>query len=79
MVAHVLQHCLDDHRSFPRITAILKDSIRNKLMPHAQGGVIMVGGGEDDEVPLIELVIRKRNQTVMARAVMPSQSANGLE
>jgi hypothetical protein len=79
MVAHVLQHCLDYNRGFPWITAVLKDSVWNELMADAKRWVILIRRREDDEVPLIELVIRKRNEAVMARPIMPPQSANGLE
>jgi len=66
VLTQVIQYSLDYNRSLPRVTAVSKYSVWDKVVADAEGWVIMAGGWEDDEVPLVKLLIRERDQTVMA-------------
>ena len=57
MLAQVIEYGLDHHDSFSLVPAVLEDPIWDKLMPHAQGRIVVIGGREDDQVPLVKLMI----------------------
>src|SRR5271170_78261 len=79
MLAHMVQDCLHNNGRFPWIAPILKYSVRYKVVLYAQRGIVVVRRRENDEIPLIKLMIRECNQAVMAGPIVPAQPAYRLE
>ncbi len=66
VLAHVLQDGLDDHGRFARIPAVFKDAVGDEMMLYPERGIVVIGGRENDEIPLVKLVIGKCDEAVMA-------------
>ena len=65
MLPHMFQDGFDNDRGFTRIAAVFKDAVGDEVMLYPERGIVVIRGREDDEVPLVKLVIRKRDQAVM--------------
>src|ERR1019366_7768830 len=79
MLPHVIQNGIDDDRGFAWIPAAFEDAIRDEMMLYSQRWVVVISRRENNKVSLIELFIRKCDEAVMPRSVMPPQPPNGLE
>src|SRR5262249_9046698 len=79
MLPHMFQHSLHNNRGFARIATVLANTVTDKVVFHSQCGITVICGRKDNEIPLVELLIRERNQTVMAGAIMPTQPSHRLE
>ena len=77
-ILHVLQYSVDDHFGFWNVAAFVKYSPPDLVVFDAETRRLMIRRWEDDEITLIKLTVRKRDQTVVSRSIVPAEAANWL-
>ena len=74
-IFHELVRRLHDMLGFGRISAVLVESILDVMIANTASVLVFVRPRKDDQFVVVEMFVRKLDQTTVARAIMPSEKS----